>query len=221
MPWPLPGYELALMTSARAWDMQVPVEVTVLTPEPRPLAVFGLEASREVSLLLAERHVDVITSAYCEVPSEKAIRIHPGESTLEVDRIVSLPALRGPEVAGLPRDGDGFIPVDQYGRVRGVDGVWAAGDGTSFPIKHGGVAAQLADTAAQSIATLTGACSAPDPFEPTLDGVLFTGGSARGLRGRPTGGHGRASELFEIDRAVAVSKLAARYLAPHLDARAV
>lgn len=69
LPWPLPAYELALMVSERVWDMQVSTHVTLLTPEERPLAVFGPQASLGVSRLLAERHVDVVTSAYCEMPT--------------------------------------------------------------------------------------------------------------------------------------------------------
>ena len=41
------------------------------------------------------------------------------------------------KVDGLPVTEGGFIPVDAYNRVRGVERVWAAGDMTSRPIKHG------------------------------------------------------------------------------------
>ena len=39
--WPLPIYELALMTAERAFDMCVDVELTLVTSEPSPLALFG------------------------------------------------------------------------------------------------------------------------------------------------------------------------------------
>jgi sulfide:quinone oxidoreductase len=215
-PWPMPAYELALMMSERAWDMQVDTQVSLLTPEERPLAVFGHHASHEVEQLLARRHIDVVTSAYCEMPTRNTVRIHPGDRTLEFDRIVALPALRGPEIDGLPQDGGGFIPVDEYGKVRNIDHVWAAGDATDFPVKMGGVAAQLADTAAQSIAAMTGACAAPPPFDPELVGVLLTGGAPRQIRGHLTGGHGSHSELVKIARGAQPPKIAARYLTPHL-----
>ncbi len=46
MAWPLPLYELALMTAGRAFDMDIEMPVTIVTPEDSPLAIFGEEASR-------------------------------------------------------------------------------------------------------------------------------------------------------------------------------
>ncbi len=216
MPWPLPAYELALMCSERAWDMQTEMAVTVLTPEEAPLAVFGREASVAFARLLAERNVELVTSAYCEVPKAKTVEIHPSGVTREFDRVMALPELRGPALTGLPQNRNGFLPVDEYGGVRGVDGVWAAGDATDFPIKHGGVAAQLADTVARSIASSQGACSGPRPFEPELEGVLLTGGTPRYVWGRPTGGAGDQSELVKLRGRNLPPKITARYLTPHL-----
>ena len=216
IPWPLPAYELALMCSERAWDMQADMTVTVVTPEDAPLAVFGREASLALSRLLADRRIDVLTSSYADVPRAKTVSIHPSGATVEFDRVLALPELRGPAVPGLPHDRNGFLAIDEVGRVPGVERVWAAGDATEFPIKFGGVAAQLADTAAQSIAAVAGAGSEPAPFEPDLEGVLLTGGTPRLVHGRPTGGHGDESELTEAPRGSRPAKIAARYLAPHL-----
>jgi sulfide:quinone oxidoreductase len=216
MPWLLPAYELALMCSGRAWDMQTEMTVTVLTPEEAPLAAFGRQASLALAQLLAERHIEVVTSAYCEMPEAKTVEIHPAGATRQFDRVVALPELRGPGLTGLPQDANGFMPIDEYGRVRGVDGVWAAGDATDFPIKHGGVAAQLADTVARSIASSRGACFDPRPFEPELEGVLLTGGRPRYVWGRPTGGAGDQSELLRLPGRNMPPKITARYLTPHL-----
>ena len=41
---------------------------------------------------------------------------------------MTLPRIEGPGIAGLPKGPHGFIPVDDYGRVRGLEGVYAAGD---------------------------------------------------------------------------------------------
>jgi len=79
--------------------------------------------------------------------------MRPGDRRLAIDRIVTLPRLVGPPPCGLPRTGDGFIETDAFGRVTGVQDVFAAGDATSFPVKQGGIAAQQADAAATTIAS--------------------------------------------------------------------
>jgi sulfide:quinone oxidoreductase len=217
--WPLPIYELALMTANRAFDMNVALQVTVVTPEEAPLAIFGRGASDGVAELLGEAGIAVLTSAYAEVPGRGRVDISPGERRLEVDRIVALPELYGPAVRGLPSADHGFIPVDDHGRVRGVEHVYAAGDATDFAIKHGGIAAQQADAAAESIAALAGEAIEPTPFRPVINGVLLTGRKPRYLTARITGGQGFSSEISETATAPPPAKIAARYLAPYLDER--
>jgi sulfide:quinone oxidoreductase len=218
MPWPLPAYEFSLMASERAWDMQTELSVTLLTPEDAPLAIFGAEASEGVSQLLHKRKIEVVTSADCEIPTAKTIRIRTGNRSLEVDSIIALPELRGPAITGLPRDTGGFIPIDQYAAVPGVQRVWAAGDATDFRIKHGGVSAQMADTAARSIAALAGASVTPQKFEPVLDGVLLTGSSPRSLRGQSITPDDPRPGLRKLEHGDPTPKIAATYLAPHLTA---
>ena len=84
--------------------------------------------------------------------------------------------------AGSSRDAQGFLPTDPFGQVDGEIDVWAAGDATSFPLKQGGIAAQQADAAAESIAARAGAELEPSPFRPVLRGLLLTGMSPRFLR---------------------------------------
>ena len=67
---------------------------------------------------------------------------------------------------GLPAALNDFIPVDRHCQVRGVERVYAAGDATDFAIKHGGIAAQQADAAAEAIAALAGAPVKPKPSIP-------------------------------------------------------
>ena len=216
-PWPLPAYELALMASERAWDMQVDLEITLVTPERAPLDLFGPVASNALTTLLDERRIDVITSAWCEVPRSRSVLIHPGGRELQFDRIVALPALRGPDLGGLPRDGDGFLPVDEYGHVRGADRVWAAGDCTDVPIKQGGVSAELADVASESIAATAGAHLPGRAFVPTVEGVLMTGGTARYLRARPAWPGDTGESVFKpVSRGSEPGKIRARYLGPHV-----
>ena len=122
--WALPLYELALMTAARAHEMGVAVELTVVTPESSPLAFFGERASHAVATLLDDAGVGVIGGVDAHVPEPGELLLMPGERTLKADRIVALPELFGPAVRGLPTGEHGFIPVDGHGRVRGVEAVW-------------------------------------------------------------------------------------------------
>jgi sulfide:quinone oxidoreductase len=97
--------------------------------------------------------------------------LRPGPG-LEVDRVLAMAAVDGPRMAGLPRDANGFLPVDEFGRVRGVPGIWAAGEVTSFPVRQAGLAAQQARAVAASIASEAGAEVSPHPFRPVLRGRL-------------------------------------------------
>ncbi len=99
----------------------------------------------------------------------------PGERVLAADAVVALGELDGPGVAGLPCDERGFVSIDECCRVVGTPGVWAAGDGTTFPIKQGGLATQQADAIAEQVAAAAGASVEPQPFRPVLRGKLLTG----------------------------------------------
>jgi sulfide:quinone oxidoreductase len=164
MPWQLPMYELALMTAGRAFDMGVELATTIVTPEDSPLAVFGPAASSAVAQRLERARIQTITSAYAEIPRAGEVVVNPGDHHLHVKRVVALPELYGPAVRGLPSAEHGFIRVDPYGRVRDIEGVYAAGDAIDFPIKHGGIGSQQADAVAESIAALAGAPVTPEPF---------------------------------------------------------
>ncbi|MGO9891844.1 MAG: FAD-dependent oxidoreductase [Solirubrobacteraceae bacterium] len=171
MGWPLPIYELALMTAARAQEMNIELSITVATPEDAPLAIFGRGASDAVGQLLKDNGIFTVASAHCEVPEPGHVAINPGARHLEADRIVAMPEPHGPSVPGVPRGPvGGFIPVDVRCKVPGIDRVWAAGDATDFAIKHGGIAAQQADVAAQAIAALAGVAPEPAPFHPSSTG---------------------------------------------------
>jgi sulfide:quinone oxidoreductase len=215
--WPLPLYELALMTAGRAYDMGIALETTIVTPEDAPLAIFGHAASRAVGALLSQANVETITSAYAEVPRHGEVVIHPGDRHLGVDRVVALPELFGPTVRGIPHGEHGFIRVDSYCRVPDVERVFAAGDTTEFPIKQGGIGAQQADTAAESIAALAGARLTPTRFNPVIHGMLLTDTEPVYLTAHITGGQGFSSEVTEAPTWSPPRKIAAKYLAPYLE----
>jgi sulfide:quinone oxidoreductase len=219
MAWPLPLYELAMMTAGRAYDMNVELATTLVTPEERPLAIFGPTASDAVAQRLERARVKTITSAYAEIPSVGEVVINPGDRRLSVNRVVALPELYGPSVRGIPLGEHGFIRVDPYGRVRDLEGVYAAGDAIDFPIKHGGIGSQEADVVAQSIAALAGAPVTPEHFNPVIHGMLLTDEEPLYLTAKLTGGHGFSSEISDTPDWDPPSKIASKYLAPYLEQR--
>jgi sulfide:quinone oxidoreductase len=215
--WPLPLYELALMSAGRAYDMGIELSTTIVTPEDSPLAIFGSAASSAVAGLLTSAKIKTVNSAYCEIPRWGEVVINPGDRRLQVDRVIALPELYGPPVRGIPLSEHGFIRVDPHGRVSGVADVYAAGDAIDFPIKHGGLAAQQADVAAQSIAAQAGASLTPEAFDPVIHGMLLTDGKPRYLTAQISGGHGFSSEISDTPTWSPPGKIVARYLAPYLD----
>jgi sulfide:quinone oxidoreductase len=217
--WPLPIYELALMTARRAWDMQVDVSITIITPEDAPLAVFGAVVSDAVGGLLEQHEILTITSAHAETPAPGEVSIHPGSRNLHVNRVIALPELVGPPVPGVPKSASGgFIPVDAHCRVAGLDRVYAAGDAVDFPVKFGGIAAQQADVAAEAIAVLAGASIEPTEFHPVINGILIGGSRPLYMRADLTGGPAASSEVSD-EPIGSATKIAAKYLGPLLDAR--
>jgi sulfide:quinone oxidoreductase len=215
--WPLPIYELALLTARRAYETGTEVSITLVTPEDAPLAIFGTQASDAVERLLDEHHIRTITSAYCETPRPGLLSIHPGARELRVDRIVALPELFGPDTPGVPKSvADGFISVDAFGRVPSVERVFAAGDITDFRVKHGGIAAQQADAAAEAISALAGAPVEPRPFAPVIHGILLGRTKPLYLSAQVIGGHWSTTDVGDTSTSSLTTKIAAKYLAPYL-----
>ncbi|HET7857328.1 MAG TPA: FAD-dependent oxidoreductase [Gaiellaceae bacterium] len=182
LSWPLPAYELALLTAAFAQARGAKAaEIALVTPETAPLALFGPEAGSALQALFEERGIAVRTESYPDAFESGTLRLVP-DGELSADAVVALPKLTGPALAGIPQDASGFIPTDENGRVAGADDVYAAGDATAFPIKQGGIATQQADAAAETIAAAAGAPVEPQPFRAVLRGLLLTGSIPRFLR---------------------------------------
>jgi sulfide:quinone oxidoreductase len=220
MPWPLPLYELALMSARRAFDMNEDASVTIVTPEDAPLAIFGATVSEAVQRLLENNGILVISSTHAETPRAGEVALHPGGRSLYVERVVALPELFGPSTPGVPKnDGHGFIPIDVHCRVPGLDGVFAAGDATNFAVKHGGIAAQQADVAAEGIAALAGEPIEPSEFHPVIQSVLLGADKPLYLSAHLTGGHGSSSTVSDRPTWTPPTKIAAKYLAPYLESR--
>jgi sulfide:quinone oxidoreductase len=210
--WALPLYELALMTGehVRAKGLR-DVGLVVVTPEHTPLEAFGARIASHIWTLLAERGIAVCTDTL-------PLRAGPGglvvahRAPVQAERIVSLARLVGPWIGGLPHDGQGFLATDAHGAVLGTEAVWAAGDGTAFPLKQGGLAAQQAGAAAAAIAFSLGADVRAEPFRPVLRGMLLDPAGPRFLDS--SRGDVPTTPLWWPPTKVAAPHLS-DYLAPH------
>jgi len=215
--WSLPIYELALMTARRAHEMCLDdVELTVVTPEEHPLAVFGPTSSVEVEDLLKAAGIKLVCSAFAEVPRQGTVVVRPNGTEISCDRVIALPRVEGAAIRSLPHDADGFLPINNHGHVAGVEDVYAAGDGTNFAVKQGGIACQQADAVAEVIAKSAGAPLEPRSFRPVLRGQLLTGRESHFMRTNLSGREGDVEQSSPHTLWWPPSKVAGRYLAPYL-----
>ena len=169
--WSLLAYELALLTADWASARAIfGLEVVVVTPEERPLAILGRDASAAVEALLARHAVRLLTDTRAVAVRDRELVLLQDEP-LYADWVIAAPRLRGQDIGGLPQNAHGFVRVDEHGRITELDGVYAAGDVTTFPLKHAGIAAEQADAVAEAIAEAAGGDLVALPFRPNIDGV--------------------------------------------------
>ena len=207
--WLLPLYELALLAAAALREHDA--DLVVATGEHAPLEALGAAAGEAVRAALDRAGIELATSAAAAGTLDGAVRLVDGR-LLPADVVVALPELVGPRIAGLPHDDDGYLRVDEHCRVLGCNDVYAAGDATAFPIKHGGLASQQADAVAEAIAARTGAVGLPEPFRPVLRALLLTGDAPLYLRAElPAAATVSTEPLWSPP-----GKVGGRYLAPFL-----
>ncbi len=213
--WTLPLYELALMTAGEGRRRGLGLTIELVTRESAPLGIFGAEASAAVVRRLADAGVRLRTATFAEEFADGKLWLEL-EGPLDMDLVIALPPLSGPHLAGLPGEPDGFVPVDPFGRVRGVGGVWAVGDMTTRPLKQGGLAAQQADVAAADIAKqVAGAAIEVRPYKPKLQGLLLTDEDPVYLQRRPHAPP--ASEASDAFLWWPAHKVVGRHLGPYLE----
>jgi len=220
--WPLPLYELALLSATHVQERDLGAEITVVSREQTPLAIFGAEASRLIAGLLAERGVRFVgSSAPSSVGDGGSLQLQFG-GALKADRVVAAPQLRADRITGVPASPRGFVPTDALGRVEDLADVYAAGDMTTSPVKQGGLATQQADRIAHTIATTIGIPVGEFRAARVLRARLLGGERPIFLRteldddGQPTTA---TFEHTDTDQAASSSKVFGRYLTPYLDTR--
>jgi sulfide:quinone oxidoreductase len=214
--WTLPLYELALMTAEYGRRRGLDLAIELITGESAPLGVFGAEARAAVRLRLGAAGIHIRTATFPTEYADGRLWLEL-EGPLEVDLVIALPRLRGPQLRGLPHEPERFVRVDHYGRVRGVDRVWAVGDMTTRPLKQGGLAAQQADVAAADIAAqIAGSDVDVHPYQPKLQGMLLTGADPLYLQRDP---HAPvSSEASSQPLWWPPQKVVGAHLGPYLDA---
>jgi sulfide:quinone oxidoreductase len=214
--WPLPLYELALLTAGYLADHGTRgIDLLLVTPEERPLGIFGYPASEAIRDLLDVQGVELLTGLAASAWHDGLLNV-AGQPAIDVDAAVTIPHLVGPALPGLPHDGAGFVPTDTEGRVPGTADIYAAGDATQFRPKQGGLAAQQADAVAAAIAVDVGAQVRPAPFRPVLRGLLLTGFVARYLRSDT----GMGTSVVDTEPLWwPPAKIVGRYLTPFLAAQ--
>jgi sulfide:quinone oxidoreductase len=213
--WPLPLYELTLLTARRARSTAPRTEITLVTPEKGPLALFGTSASNLARELLESQGVTLALERHPIRYADSRLELVGGQK-MAADAVVSLPFLRGPYLTGLPHDAHGFLEVDDHGRVGGEQAVFAAGDVTAFPVKQGGLATQQADVVAETIAAEAGVPVQPTPLDPILRALLLTGDRPAYVRAALGGHHGDPGVVDWEPLWWPPAKVAGLYLAPFL-----
>jgi sulfide:quinone oxidoreductase len=213
--WPLPLYELALMTAERARSIGRELLITFITPEGRPLTAFGQPAGDAILRLFEQAGINLHTGVVARVPAAQLVTF--GETRLEAQRIITLPKITGPAVRGIPAGWNWSVPIDERCRVRDMDGrVFAAGDATDFVVKHGGIGAQQADIAAAGIAHLAGVGESPPRLQPLIRGKLSTGNGPLYIAAHVTDGLGWRSEVYKQPPWPADEKIVAEELRLYL-----
>jgi sulfide:quinone oxidoreductase len=209
--WPLPLYELALLTTHELREHGSAAAVRIVTPEERPLDLFGSAPGDAVAPTLDALGIELVMRAQAREVVAGGLRLQGG-GVVAADHVVTLADIVARPIPGLPCDRAGFVPVDLHGRVAGEPAVYAAGEVTSFPLRQGGLATQQADAVAEAIAAALGLHDDPAPFSPVLRGRLLTSGAPLYLQSRPSG------QSLASTRALwsPPEKIAGRYLAPYL-----
>ena len=122
--WPLPLYELALLSATRAQDHDSGVTVTIVTPEAQPLAVFGASASKLIADLLNDLDVRFMPRTSGAAVDRDGGLVTVSGPPIRANGVVAVPQLTAQRITGVPATWWGFVPTDKSGLVEGLVDVY-------------------------------------------------------------------------------------------------
>ena len=215
--WPLPLYELALMSAAAGYDAGIDdLEIDLFAADSRPLPMFSPEVGEGVAQLLEKAKITFHPETEPKIERTGHL-VMPDGREMDVNSVIAMPRLYGPSTKGLPLTEHGFIKINPECDVPGTDHrVFAAGDAIDFPVKHGGVGSQAGDVAAAAIARQAGVDVDVKPFHPVIQGKLLTGSGPKFLFARYVGGQGFDSVMADTPVG-STEKVTAAELSPYLN----
>lgn len=244
--WSMPAYELALVLAWSAAGTHAGITLITAEEQPlgalgsaashavaEELERAGVETITGVELVDApERGAPPMTVADLIIVPERAedeataligkptdparVQISAGVAR-EFQRLISLPVMLGPRIAGVASDHAGFVAVDESLKVCGSDVVWAAGGCIAGALEHSALSAQQADAAVAAIAAAcrhagaAGSGIGPDAVE--ITGILLTGQRDQWLAENPIGTPEPSTRCMWWPPGRAVGKTLARRIA--------
>jgi sulfide:quinone oxidoreductase len=145
--------------------------------------------AKAVELVLLPEDGDRAADALIGQPPDPDHVRFSGGSRVAFDRMISLPTVVGPKIAGVATDAAGFIEVDETLRVCGSERVWAVGACLAATLEHSALAARQADAAIAAIAAEVSGTPLGEPLEGAteLTGILLTGRREQWLAENPVG----------------------------------
>ncbi len=177
---PVPAFETAFALSRQLKQRGVREHCSIeIVSGETPEAMFGISAIWLPLQDALTRHQIKIVSDF-PISQVNAGSVIAGDGrSLEHDLLMLIPPFAGSGAAvGLgSTDADGFIKVEPTMRVRGVDGIYAAGDCISFPgPKLGHMAVRQAEVAAENLAAEIDGKAPPSNYDHETMMVIDEGG---------------------------------------------
>ncbi len=244
--WPIPAYELALVLAWTVGGTAAHITLITTEPEPlgalgaaaaeavaHELEAAGVELITGVEvidavgddatrsdlanvILVPELQADA-ADALIGRPSGSARGQPHADSTRAFDRLIALPTVDGPSLAGVATDGAGFIEVDTTLKVWGSERAWAAGACVAAGLEHSALAARQADAAIAAIAEQCTDGVAADltipSGAPELTGMLLIGQRDAWLAENPVGTREPSTRCLWWPPGRAVGQMLAQHIA--------